>query len=812
MDRLLVFQPAGWADNYTGTWLSPLLLLVTVASVPTPARVDPDLPYAAAVGSLRVSVRPSGGLTSEDGSSPPSNASTVVTSGSWGDVVCDGGLHVYSHNAVVVAFLPPAGAPYTPINYTLTVSTSPTFPSGPATRSVSVLASDSASGSDIVLPTEAPESSLRYVVSSLTPGEPVYVRVAAAVPPLPVEVTQVLPREVAPVAWPIGSSGGCSCAVVVTGLDCGDAPGIGQSMTPSRPVIGAVSCGFMRTCGSASKRYTKLYLCVSLSHTQRNAGSVTALAGTLATSGSSVVEITGLHLGVNASAVFLSYVGGSTGYTARTYTTAPGTCTIVTAGTRLRCATVPGAGANFSFTVHVDGAPSDASVDTLSYTPPSIADVTVPGMALVPLAGIVTVLVRGSNFGPISGTNLRVWAVPSADQSKVFLAHNCEVVEAHVTIRCSLGSRLGAKLNFRVRVEGQDNTLPQISLAPPKVTRVSLVGAAFARTPGGTLLLVEGHNFGDSAADVRVVVETPGGASDAANCIFVSSDSQLQCALPAGTGAVSRVSVTVLDQTGALDVSHIAYAPPTLASVSPTVWPTDVTTMTVTLAGSGFGSQAQSGLVSVTARAVDYACTDPPGGVTLVASGVSVLTDSELSFSFRTPAPHVALRWALSVVVAGQGLAAGDAASAAAATVATRAPSVPSIAFAEPGNGTHMALLLTGSNYGSVVSPCASDVAVTVAGAPCESLAIVQVGACGWSVAASVSPIVMLLLRMGLGAEDTLTHTAAYHNTPALPGAVRVAQRLVRIRIQTHKHTLRVLCGDSAHPGVHQSDRLLGGR
>jgi hypothetical protein len=82
------------------------------------------------------------------------------------------------------------------------------------------------------------------------------------------------------------------------------------------------------------------------------------------------------------------------------------------------------------------------------------------------------------------------------------------------------------------------------------------------------------------------------------------------------------------------------------------------------------------------------------------------------------------------VVVAGQGLTAGDTASAAVATVATRAPSVPAISLAEPGNGTHMALLLTGANYGAVVSPCASDVAVTVAGAPCESLTIVQVGAC----------------------------------------------------------------------------------
>jgi hypothetical protein len=454
------------------------------------------------------------------------------------------------------------------------------------------------------------------------------------------------------------------------------------------------------------------------------------MTGTLATSGASFVDITGSHLGLNASAVSLSYIGGSAELTTRTYVTAPGTCTIITAGTWLRCATVPGVGANFSFTVVVDGASSSASAGTLSYAPPTIADVAVPGMTLVPLAGAVTVLVRGSNFGPVAGTDLRVWAVPAADQTKVFLARDCEVVEAHVTIRCTLGSRLGAKLNFRVRVEGQDNTLPQISLAPPRVARVSLVGAAFASTRGGTLVVVEGDNFGDSVADVRVLLVTSGGAVDAGNCTFVSPDTQLQCALPLGLGAISRVSVTVLDQTGALDVTGLAYAPPTVASVSPPTWPTDVTSMTVTVTGSGFGSPELSGLVSVTARALDFTCSAAPGGMTVAASGVTVLTDMELSFSLRVPAPHVAARWALDVVVAGQGLAASDVASATAATVATRAPSVPTISLAEPANGTHIELLLTGSNFGPIVSQCARDVAVTVAGQPCDALTVVEVHTC----------------------------------------------------------------------------------
>jgi hypothetical protein len=458
------------------------------------------------------------------------------------------------------------------------------------------------------------------------------------------------------------------------------------------------------------------------------AANVTTPGGTLATSGASFVDINGSHLGVNATTVFLSYNGGSTGFAARTYTTAPGSCTVVEAGARLHCASQPGVGANFTFVVHVDGAASDASVDTVSYAPPTIMEVVVPGVAIVPTAGGVTVVIRGSNFGPVAGsTALRVWSAPSADQTDVFFARNCGVVEAHSTIQCTLDSLVGAKMDFRVRVEGQDNTLPQVAVAPPRVTRVALAGGAFASTVGGTRVVVEGDNFGDRASKARVVFLTPGGVLDALNCTLVTNHTLLECALPAGTGVISRVSVTVVDQTGSLDVTGIAYAPPTIASVAPAAWPTDVSSMIVTVTGSGFGGASQSSQVSVTARAVGSRCTDAPDGMILTATRVSVLSDTELSFSFRSPAAHVAASWALTVMVAGQGLAVEDVASADASVVPTLGPSAPAITFAAPSNGTHSFLLLSGSNYGPVVSSCANDASVTVGRQPCDRLTVVQV-------------------------------------------------------------------------------------
>ncbi len=85
VDALLAFSsPIGGA--YTGVWdtAGPFKfagLTIKITS-PLPGGVNAT---ATAVGALRVSVRPSAGLTSLDESTAASNASVLVSSGSWGD-------------------------------------------------------------------------------------------------------------------------------------------------------------------------------------------------------------------------------------------------------------------------------------------------------------------------------------------------------------------------------------------------------------------------------------------------------------------------------------------------------------------------------------------------------------------------------------------------------------------------------------------------------------------------------------------------------------------------------------------------------
>jgi hypothetical protein len=100
---------------------------------------------------------------------------------------------------------------------------------------------------------------------------------------------------------------------------------------------------------------------------------------------------------------------------------------------------VPGIGANYTFTVAVDGGVSNAHTDALSYAPPVINSLSGPGASGAGTAGGATIFLNGSNFGPVNDSTVVVaWASPSANDSLVFPGTNCTVVEAHVAIRWGL--------------------------------------------------------------------------------------------------------------------------------------------------------------------------------------------------------------------------------------------------------------------------------------------------------------------------------------------------------------------------------------
>jgi hypothetical protein len=216
-------------------WLNTLSLLVTVTSVPAVVPGGSDV----RVGHLAVTVLPTGQLTSLDGTSSPSNSNTVVAAGSWGHVVCDAGAVGYSHTALAVAFEPPSSASYVAALYTIQVSTSREFPASASTHTVAVTPGGSLTAT-VGLPPPWQPTALRYVVRELVPDTAYYVRVGAAPPALPAEVTAILPRAVPIVFSAVGETGaGCVCAGARVGDPCAAAPTQNASrFTPRRPVIG----------------------------------------------------------------------------------------------------------------------------------------------------------------------------------------------------------------------------------------------------------------------------------------------------------------------------------------------------------------------------------------------------------------------------------------------------------------------------------------------------------------------------------------------------------------------------------------------
>jgi hypothetical protein len=332
-----------------------------------------------------------------------------------------------------------------------------------------------------------------------------------------------------------------------------------------------------------------------------------------------------------------------------------------------------------------------------------------------------------SNFGPADGTTQVIaWASPSINDSLVFFASNCSVVEAHDTIMCSMPPGVGAVLAWRVVVEGQSNGVPLSAFGAPTISSAALVeaGVETAQTTGGTVMAVVGENFG-YLIDVVVVSITAGaGTMVAGPCNFTVPHREVWCTLPPGVGTISRVSIAVLGQTGSLNNPvGLAYAAPTARAVTPDVWPADVASLSVTVTGTGFGMPAwsQVSLPVVTLRGT-WASDCGSEGPEVQGRSVVVRNDNTLQFQVEDPVAHVVASWTVGIEVAGQALSTGP------LVVHTRAPAPPSLTFDTPPQPGRYFLTILGSDFGPALgrAGCSGDVEVTVAGQRCTSLVMTQ--------------------------------------------------------------------------------------
>ena len=254
------------------------------------------------------------------------------------------------------------------------------------------------------------------------------------------------------------------------------------------------------------------------------------------------------------------------------------------------------------------------ALQIISYSNPTVSDVRGSGTQS-PTAGNSSVQILGTNFGAVgTAKTVLAWASPSNTQL-TFAAHDCRVVQDHILINCSTASGVGTALSWQVYVDGLNSTTPLTSYLPPTVTAVSL-SSATASTLGGTVVIVDGDNFGQWSQLVSVDVHIGTAAAATVNAAGVATlqspnllasakvlpttscnltvlHRQLQCFLPAGVGILTAVSVSVLGQSTVFTTTNLTYALPVVTTVSPQSWsPSSSTGTSATLTGSGFGSSS----------------------------------------------------------------------------------------------------------------------------------------------------------------------------------------------------------------------------
>uniref|UniRef100_A0A7S1GCG6 IPT/TIG domain-containing protein n=1 Tax=Bicosoecida sp. CB-2014 TaxID=1486930 RepID=A0A7S1GCG6_9STRA len=183
-------------------------------------------------------------------------------------------------------------------------------------------------------------------------------------------------------------------------------------------------------------------------------------------------------------------------------------CAVVVDDVEIACVAAPGIGSLLAWTVSIANQTSASTVT--SYAPPEITSVAlVDGGRVLDTSGGQFVELVGSNLGPAGAAALLDAVTYQAQSSRAaYTASECEVVEAHVRVRCRTAPGTGAGLVFRLSVGAQPsnefggNDTTSLSYAPPVITAVS---AASLPTAGATPVVFGGKHFGASLSDVDVL-------------------------------------------------------------------------------------------------------------------------------------------------------------------------------------------------------------------------------------------------------------------------------------------------------------------
>jgi hypothetical protein len=279
---------------------------------------------------------------------------------------------------------------------------------------------------------------------------------------------------------------------------------------------------------------------------------ITAAANSFLTDGTSIITITGSGFGSSVSIGSAALTSGGGAVSAFSLVQTWSQTSVI--------AQLPaGSGASNKVTITAGGQTS--AQFTLAYTPPAVT-------AISPASGNFggVLIISGSNFFTSGAVFIGSLSVTTSSWS-------------HTSITGTVPN--GALTNQTVVVStgGQNSSSAVLfNFLPISVSAVSPVSGP---TAGGTLVTIEGTNWGSGSPSVKINGNT---------CVVASfTSSQVVCTTPAGQGASLALVVTSFAGQSTTASAVWSYSAPVISSVAPTTINTDGTSL-VTLVGTNFGT------------------------------------------------------------------------------------------------------------------------------------------------------------------------------------------------------------------------------
>ena len=349
--------------------------------------------------------------------------------------------------------------------------------------------------------------------------------------------------------------------------------------------------------------------------------------------------------GLDASVAPLVLASISTvtyGKTGTEYTVDVSTCKITTDHFMVTCATVPGGGKGLKWFIDIDGQRSIAA--STYYGLPDVASITGPAAAILSTLGGEKIVIAGSNFGPDVAT---VTGSPSTGRpflEKVtygpngieYTARDCSVTKNSKEITCTTVPGVGAALQWRITVEGQQSTsFAWSTYIPPEVLSMA---PAEGPTEGGVQVKIVGKGFGvlDRSSQVYIQFGT-------------QTLSEESGAVEVGVGAVAGTETATFslpELYGSVDVHvGIKMASGITKTSEPKIFtymPPKIDTLVSEWA------DIKTGLLRVTARGSNFCVNKACGSVYVngglqVASSVDAWSHTHVSFVTSLDKGNVAI-------------------------------------------------------------------------------------------------------------------------------------------------------------------------